>query len=88
MIMKLKNYFFLTLFLVSFSALAQTYEVSGIVTDDYNDPLAGVSVSVRGTTNGTSSDLDGSYSLSVSQGDVLVYSYIGFNSKEMTMDGG
>ncbi|WP_069677893.1 TonB-dependent receptor [Formosa sp. Hel1_33_131] len=86
--MKLKNYFFLTLFLVSFSALAQTYEVSGIVTDDYNDPLAGVSVSVRGTTNGTSSDLDGSYSLSVSQGDVLVYSYIGFNSKEMTMDGG
>ena len=41
MIMKLKNYFFLTLFLVSFSALAQTYEVSGIVTDDYNDPLAG-----------------------------------------------
>lgn len=87
MIMKLKNYLFLTLFLVSFSALAQTYEVSGIVTDDYNDPLAGVSVSVKGTTNGTSSDLDGSYSLSVSQGDVLVYSYVGFNSKEITMDG-
>ena len=87
MIMKLKNYFLLALFFVSFSALAQTYEVNGIITDDYNDPLAGVSVSVKGTTNGTSSDLDGSYSLSVSQGDVLVFSYVGFNSKELTMDG-
>ena len=48
MIMKLKNYFLMTLFFVSLSALAQTYEVSGIVTDDYNDPLSAVSVSVKG----------------------------------------
>jgi iron complex outermembrane receptor protein len=85
--MKLKTYFLMTLFFVSFSALAQTYEVSGIVTDDYNDPLSAVSVSVKGTSLGTSSDLDGSYSLSVSKGDVLVFSFVGFNPKEITMDG-
>jgi len=75
------------LIFVSMSTLAQTYEVSGIITDDYNDPLSTVSVSVKGTTNGTSSDLDGSYALSVTQGDVLVYSFVGFNSKEVIMDG-
>ena len=77
----------MTLFFVSLSALAQTYEVSGIVTDDYNDPLSAVSVSVKGTSLGTSSDLDGSYSLSVSKGDVLVFSFVGFNSQEISMDG-
>jgi iron complex outermembrane receptor protein len=85
--MKIKNYLFYALIFVSMSTLAQTYEVSGIITDDYNDPLSTVSVSVKGTTNGTSSDLDGSYALSVTQGDVLIYSFVGFNSKEVTMDG-
>lgn len=75
------------LFFVSITALAQTYTVSGVVTDDSNDPLPAVSVVVKGTTNGTSSDFDGNYSLEVSQGDVLVYSFVGFNSKEVTMDG-
>lgn len=85
--MKLKIYFLTMLFFVSLTTLAQTYEVSGVVTDDDNDPLPAVSVIVKGTTNGTSSDFDGKYSLSVSQGDVLVYSFVGFNSKEVTMDG-
>jgi iron complex outermembrane receptor protein len=85
--MKLKTYFLMALFFVSFSTLAQTYEVSGIVTNDYNDPLSAVSVSVKGTTLGTSSELDGSYSLNVSDGDVLVFSFVGFNPKEITMDG-
>ena len=51
--MKIKNYLFYALIFVSMSTLAQTYEVSGIITDDYNDPLSTVSVSVKGTTNGT-----------------------------------
>ncbi|PHR68852.1 MAG: TonB-dependent receptor [Lutibacter sp.] len=85
--MKLKIYFLTMLFFVSLTTLAQSYEVSGVVTDDSNDPLPAVSVSVKGDASGTSSDFDGKYSLSVSQGDVLVYSYVGFNSKEVTMDG-
>ena len=85
--MKLKIYFLTMLFFVSLTTLAQSYEVSGVVTDDGNDPLPAVSVIVKGTANGTSSDFDGKYSLSVSQGDVLVYSFVGFNPKEVTMDG-
>ncbi len=85
--MKLKNYFLTMLFFVSITALAQTYTVSGVVTDDDNDPLPAVSIVVKGTTNGTSSDFDGKYSLEVSQGDVLVYSFVGYNSKEITADG-
>lgn len=85
--MKLKIYFLSMLFFVSITTLAQNYTVSGVVTDDDNDPLPAVSVVVKGTTNGTSSDFDGNYSLDVSNGDVLVYSFVGFNSKEVIMDG-
>jgi TonB-linked SusC/RagA family outer membrane protein len=51
------------------------------VTD--NEPLIGVSVLVKGTTNGTVTDLDGRYSLSASQGQTLVFSYIGYISQEI-----
>jgi iron complex outermembrane receptor protein len=85
--MNLKNYFLTMLFFVSFSAFAQTYEVDGNVTDGTNDPLPGVSVLVKGTTNGTTTDFNGAYSLNVSNGDVLVYSFVGFENKEITMDG-
>ncbi len=85
--MKLKIYFLTMLFFVSLSALAQSYQVSGTVTDDGNDPLPAVSVIVKGTTNGTSTDFDGKYTLTVSEGDVLVFSFVGFNNKEVTMDG-
>ena len=86
--MKIKTYIFMcALLFVSHASLSQTIEVSGIITNEYKDLLAAVSVSVKGSTNGTSSDLDGNYSLSVSQGDILVYSYVGYSSKEITMDG-
>ena len=65
-------------------AFAQTQAVTGVVTDDLGDPLVGVSVSVKGTTNGAVTDLDGNYSLkNVKATDVLVFSYIGFSPKEM-----
>jgi iron complex outermembrane receptor protein len=75
------------LFFVSFSAFAQTYEVNGNVTDESNDALPGVSVLVKGTTNGTQTDFEGNYLLNVSQGDVVVYSFVGFEDKKVTMDG-
>ena len=85
--MNLKNYFLTMLFFVSFSAFAQTYEVNGNVTDESNDALPGVSVLVKGTSNGTSTDFEGNYLLNVSQGEVVVYSFVGFEDKEVTMDG-
>jgi hypothetical protein len=81
--MNLKNYFLTMLFFVSFSAFAQTYEVNGNVTDESNDALPGVSVLVKGTTNGTQTDFEGNYLLNVSQGDVVVYSFVGLKTRKL-----
>lgn len=59
-------------------------EVSGKVTDENGEPLPGASILEKGTTNGTSSDVDGNFSLSVTgQNSVLVFSFIGYASKEV-----
>jgi len=48
-------------------------------------PLPGVSILVQGTTNGTQTDFDGNYTIEVSQGEVLVYSYLGMLSQSITV---
>ena len=59
-------------------------KVSGIITDSRtNDPLIGVSVVEKGTTNGTITDLDGKYSINVSQNSILEIKYIGYKSVEV-----
>ena len=61
-------------------------KVKGNVTDFNGQPLAGVSIQQKGTTNGTISDIDGSYSISVpDKYAILVFSYIGFVAKEETI---
>ena len=71
------------LVVAAFSASAQSRTVKGVVSDS-DGPLIGVSVMVKGTSNGTSTDLDGRYSLSVSSDDdILVFSYIGFRQEEI-----
>ncbi len=85
--MKLKVCFLTLLFFVSFSAMAQSFHISGVVTDDSNEPLPGVSIVVKGSTNGTSTDFDGKYSLEVYQSDILVFSFVGFNDQEIVMSG-
>ena len=60
--------------------------VTGTVSDDNGIPLAGASVVVKGTANGTSTDFDGNYSLNVqSDNDILVISYIGYKTIEATV---
>ena len=70
----------------AFNLNAQT-SVDGKVTDDSSDPLAGVNVVVKGTSTGASSDFDGNFSISVNQGDVLVFSYVGYSTEEITYNG-
>ena len=71
----------------AFNLHAQT-SVDGKVTDvDSSDPIAGVNVVVKGTSTGTASDFDGNFSISVSQGDVLVFSYVGYSTQEITYNG-
>lgn len=81
----LKSLMLLGAFLCFNAAKAQT--VSGTVSDA-NGPLPGASVLVKGTTNGTQSDFDGNYTLNdVDNGSVLVFSYIGFSTQEISYNG-
>jgi TonB-linked SusC/RagA family outer membrane protein len=59
--------------------------ISGAITDESGMPLPGANILVKGTTKGTQSDFDGNYTIEVSKGDVLVFSYIGFKSIERTV---
>ncbi|WP_282134271.1 SusC/RagA family TonB-linked outer membrane protein [Seonamhaeicola maritimus] len=71
-----------------FSALlmqAQTIKVTGVVTDETNMPLIGANVLVKGTSNGAVTDFDGNYAISVNQGEVLIFSSLGFQTKEVTV---
>nr|WP_099564735.1 TonB-dependent receptor [Gaetbulibacter sp. 4G1] len=61
--------------------------VSGKVVDSKGDPLPGVTVLIKGTQKGTSTDFDGNYSISVeNSNDVLVFSYIGFSTQEVAVN--
>lgn len=66
-------------------ALAQEKTVSGTVTDASGLPLPGASVVVKGTNTGASTDFDGKYTIKVSQGQVLVFSYVGYVNSEVTV---
>lgn len=62
-------------------------DVSGVVSDEMGTPIPGVNIIVKGTFKGNATDFDGNYSISAASGDVLVYSYIGYQTKEITYNG-
>ncbi|WP_394750464.1 SusC/RagA family TonB-linked outer membrane protein [Spongiimicrobium salis] len=66
-------------------AFAQVRTISGLVTDQGGLPLPGVNVLLKGTTTGTQSDFDGNYSIQASTGDILIFSYVGQKTKEVTV---
>ncbi|MCG8309410.1 MAG: SusC/RagA family TonB-linked outer membrane protein [Cytophagales bacterium] len=72
---------------VSIEIVNQDRTVTGTVNEaDTGDPIPGANVVVKGTTNGTVTDLDGNYSLNISgQEDVLVFSFVGFVSQEIAV---
>ncbi|GHT14921.1 SusC/RagA family TonB-linked outer membrane protein [Bacteroidia bacterium] len=75
----------LMLLLVGTSAMAQTsnFALQGVVVDAKGDPLAGVTVAIKGTTQGVSTDVDGKFSLSVAQGATLSFGFMGLKSQEV-----
>ena len=77
----MKFMLFTTIIFIGFKTNAQS--VSGTVSDK-DFPLPGVNIVVKGTQNGTTSDLDGNYTLNkVKTGDVILFSFIGFKSQEV-----
>lgn len=74
---KLNGLLTLLLALVVHISFAQQKTVSGTVTDQGGLPLPGVNIVVEGTTTGTQTDFDGNYSIMASQGETLLFTYIG-----------
>lgn len=69
---------------ISGSLFAQQMNITGVVSDK-NDVLIGVSVKVKGTTRGAVTDMNGRYAISATQGDILVFTYLGYNPREMSV---
>ena len=74
---------FLAVALLGFQLNAQTVTISGTVTDDTQLPLPGANVIIKGTSSGTQTDFDGRYTIEAQIGQILIYSYVGFDSKEV-----
>ncbi len=82
----LKFLLFLCTLGLSSVAWAQTM-VTGTVADDQNIPLPGATVIEKGTTNGTTTDFDGNFTINVPDGAVLEFSYLGYTTKELPTNG-
>ncbi|WP_299550846.1 TonB-dependent receptor [Seonamhaeicola sp.] len=61
--------------------------VSGTVSDKAGVPIPGANVLVKGTTTGTVTDFDGKFEINVNQGDVLVFSFVGYQTQEINYTG-
>lgn len=84
----LKALFLMLGLVVVLTAQAQVKTVTGRVSDAANgDPMPGVTVVVKGTTNGTITTPDGTYSMQVADSDVLLFSFIGFKYQEVNVAG-
>lgn len=86
---KFRRFIFFTLFsALSVTAFAQNKTVSGTVVDGNNESVIGASVLVKGSSNGTITDLDGKFSLSnVPQNATLTISYVGYNTQQVVVAG-
>ena len=84
----LKPFVILLACFISMTAFAQKTAMTGVVLDtDNQEPLIGVTVMEKGTTNGTMTDIDGRFSISVNSNATLVFSYVGYTNQEVSVKG-
>ena len=77
----------LPLLLMSFWTFGQVVKVHGGVTDESGEPLPGVNVVVKGTTQGSITDINGKYQIDADSKATLVFSFIGYNSRDEVVGG-
>lgn len=65
------------------NATPQQAVVTGVVTDEKDEPIPGASIQIKGTTIGVITDLNGTYSIVASMGDVLIFSFVGMKTEEI-----
>ena len=68
-------------------AVSQTGTIKGKIVDSYGEPVIGANVKVKGTTNGTITDMDGNFTLNNVSGGTLVISFIGYKTLEVSVKG-
>jgi TonB-linked SusC/RagA family outer membrane protein len=86
--MKKKMYFFLIVLITSFSSVMAQIRVSGTVKDSDGGALPGVSIIQKGTTVGTTTDINGNYTINVSSANaILQFSFIGMTTVEESLNG-
>ncbi|MDZ7899229.1 MAG: TonB-dependent receptor [Arcicella sp.] len=81
-----KIWLILVLTLINFSIFAQSTKVTGKVVDVKGASLVGVSVAIKGTSKGTTTDGSGNYAIEVSSNQTLSFSFIGFTTKEVKVE--
>ncbi len=83
----MKNYYFLILSFFICSALqAQDRTIEGLVMDENSQPLGGVSVAIKDTNKGTITDFDGKFILEAEFGQTLVFTFVGYDAREVLID--
>lgn len=83
----MKKLFFILSFFFAAGLTAQEMKVSGVVTDESNATLPGATVLLKGTSKGTTTDADGKFTITAKTGDVLQFSYVGLETKSVTVTG-
>lgn len=81
--MKRKLMMFIVLFLTGIGLLFGQTQVRGIVVDESGEPVIGATIQIKGTSQGTVTDVDGVFTLSASEGVTLVVSYVGMKVQEV-----
>ncbi|WP_452220773.1 TonB-dependent receptor [Lacinutrix salivirga] len=74
-------------FTLSITFMFAQFNVSGTVTDSEGNPIPGVNIVEKGSSNGTATDFDGNYLLSANSTGTLVFSYVGYGTQEVNIDG-
>lgn len=83
------SYLVVVMVMLPFGLFAQSKTITGtVIATQGGEPLPGVNVLVKGTNTGVATDFYGNYSIEASASDVLVFSYIGFKSQEITVGSG
>ena len=75
--------FTLFFLLISLSLSAQQENITGNVTDENAQPLPGVTIQLKGTQTGTVTDFDGNFNIKAELGQTLVFTFVGFEKKEV-----
>jgi TonB-linked SusC/RagA family outer membrane protein len=78
--------FILSVFLMVFQVALAQDSIKGTVSDDDGQPIPGATIVLKGTSTATTADFDGNFSINVGLGDILVVSYVGYSSAEVTVD--